>query len=589
MVSETQIVEDFDTFGVTLDDTKLIEKCLELCRSYGVDGEGIAACWISFASNNGYDSLTPEGLDHFEREELTKKKKNCIKKMENFQIYDASTIDEIPGEDENDLLLAYGGTPTPKQRSKRQLTPDNNIVKRHVGPSRSISAQFSPASISQIVSTPSQKYSSRNNAGNIVSSFGEMKKETWKADMKNNLVMRVIPMGGDEVLSQVYKYMFEKVRDAADVLDDVITSLADQMITDLNTEEYSQLRLPSNEAVCAAGRICCDSVGRLNFASVLLEGSREISSGSAVPLDLTHLSEFSLFPGQIVGVRGVNTTGNKLVVQELLPGKVLPPPDSPAIIKNATGAVQVVVASGPFTTTDNLLYEPLTDLLSVLKENPPHMLILLGPLLDAAHPLVVENQLAETHDAIVTRCLRIITSTLENSGTEVVLVPSSRDVCCPTVYPTPPYDAGNSITSVSDPVLLDINGTVVALTATDILFHLGKEEISYPPQGSDRLGRLARHILRQQCMYPLYPPPEGFCIDQEQADTNARLPCTPHLLILPSDLRYFIREMEGCVVINPERLAKGLVGGTYARLEIHSATEEKCKIVDRVGVHIIKV
>lgn len=80
MVSETQIVEDFDTFGVTLDDTKLIEKCLELCRSYGVDGEGIAACWISFASNNGYDSLTPEGLDHFEREELTKKKKKLHKK-----------------------------------------------------------------------------------------------------------------------------------------------------------------------------------------------------------------------------------------------------------------------------------------------------------------------------------------------------------------------------------------------------------------------------------------------------------------------------------------------------------------------------
>ncbi|XP_037775004.1 uncharacterized protein LOC119572074, partial [Penaeus monodon] len=135
-------------FGVTLEDAKLIEKCLELCRAYGVDGEGIAACWISFASNNGYDSLTPEGLDHFEREELTKNKKMVIKKTENFQIYDASTIDEIAGEDDNDLIVAYGGTPTPKQRSKRQLTPDNNIVKRHVGPSRSISAQFSPASIS---------------------------------------------------------------------------------------------------------------------------------------------------------------------------------------------------------------------------------------------------------------------------------------------------------------------------------------------------------------------------------------------------------------------------------------------------------
>lgn len=53
-------------------------------------------------------------------------------------------------------------------------------------------------------------------------------------------------MGREETLSQIYKYMFEKVRDAAEILDDTITSLADQMITDLNTEEYSQLRSPSN-------------------------------------------------------------------------------------------------------------------------------------------------------------------------------------------------------------------------------------------------------------------------------------------------------------------------------------------------------
>lgn len=68
---------------------------LELCNVYGVDGEGIAACWISFANNNGYDSLTLEGLDHFEREELTKSKKMGIKKIDNFQMYDASTIDEV--------------------------------------------------------------------------------------------------------------------------------------------------------------------------------------------------------------------------------------------------------------------------------------------------------------------------------------------------------------------------------------------------------------------------------------------------------------------------------------------------------------
>lgn len=66
--------------------------------------------------------------------------------------------------------------------SKRQLTPDNSIVKRHVGPARSISAQFSPATLSPSVATPSRKYSTRNNSGAVVASFGDVEKAQWKAD-----------------------------------------------------------------------------------------------------------------------------------------------------------------------------------------------------------------------------------------------------------------------------------------------------------------------------------------------------------------------------------------------------------------------
>ena len=51
-------------------------------------------------------------------------------------------------------------------------------------------------------------------------------------------------------------------------------------------------------------------------------------------------------------------------------------------------------------------------------------------------------------------------------------------MCSPMVYPTPPYDVAGNFTCVSDPALLDIEGVVVALTATDVLLHLGKEEIS---------------------------------------------------------------------------------------------------------------
>ncbi|XP_068227234.1 DNA polymerase alpha subunit B isoform X2 [Palaemon carinicauda] len=587
MTTAEQLKEDFETYGITLSDNKLVEKCLELCSQYDVDGEGIAICWMAFASTNGYSSVSMEYLEHFERDQLAKEKKT-VKKVESIQMYDINTISSVSVRDDDDLLAAYGGTPTTKT-SKRQITPESNVAKRHMNSARSISAQFSPATLSPMVATPSQKYSSRTNAGGVVASYGNVSEASWTASNNFKPQVELMAMTGETPLTESYKYMFEKLRDAAEVLNDTITLLGDEIKEILKVEEYSSLKSASNEVITVCGRICCDSVGRLNAASVLLEGSRENSGGDAVPVDLSQLAEFSLFPGQIVGIRGVNTTGNKLVAQELIPGKILPLPDSPITITNTTGPIQVIVACGPFTTTDNLLYEPLSDLLTAVQKNPPHLLILMGPLLDISHPLVAGNALNETHDAVFNRYTGVITAALENIGTKVVLVSSSRDVCSHIVYPTPPYVIGGHITCVSDPALLEVEGVVIAVTSTDILFHLGKEETSFPPQGSDRLGRLTSHLLRQQSMYPLYPPPEGMCLDQDETETHARLPCTPHILILPSDLRYFIKDLAGCVVVNPERLAKGLVGGTYARMELHPPSQEKGSMVGSVRAQIVKV
>ena len=48
------------------------------------------------------------------------------------------------------------------------------------------------------------------------------------------------------------------------------------------------------------GRICCDSNGKLNSQSVILEGSQELSSGQRIKLDLSELRQFALFPGQVM-------------------------------------------------------------------------------------------------------------------------------------------------------------------------------------------------------------------------------------------------------------------------------------------------
>lgn len=46
------------------------------------------------------------------------------------------------------------------------------------------------------------------------------------------------------------------------------------------------------------GQVCCDSNGKLNAQSVLLEAGPE-QGGQQVPVDLSELKEYSLFPGQV--------------------------------------------------------------------------------------------------------------------------------------------------------------------------------------------------------------------------------------------------------------------------------------------------
>lgn len=46
------------------------------------------------------------------------------------------------------------------------------------------------------------------------------------------------------------------------------------------------------------GQVCCDSNGKLNAQSVLLEAGPE-QGGQQVPVDVSELKQYSLFPGQV--------------------------------------------------------------------------------------------------------------------------------------------------------------------------------------------------------------------------------------------------------------------------------------------------
>jgi len=126
----------------------------------------------------------------------------------------------------------------------------------------------------------------------------------------------------------------------------------------------------------------------------------------------------------------------------------------------------------------------------------------------------------------------------------------------------------------SDPSLLDISGIKVALTSTDILMHLSKEEFC-TSVGTDRLSRLASHLLKQNSFYPLYPGAEEMAMDFDLFSKYGKMDYLPHLLVLPSDLKYFVKDIKGCLTVNPGRNTKGHVGGSFARISVRRAADEE--------------
>ncbi|XP_078466210.1 DNA polymerase alpha subunit B [Lampetra planeri] len=565
-IDAQKLAEELDTFGFTVDDSDLLDKLQELCIVHGLTEEKMASEWMAFSYNKSLE-LCVDTLERFDHEHLAKRS-NSRTPTQNKIFQDANTLsDLIAAEDEEDDLMDSYTTPA-KASQKRQLTtPENPQSKRILSQSSHLSpSSFSPST------TPSQKYSSRKNPGELVVTFGsEPSGTSGRAPVR----VHVFSRPGGEPLSQTYLHMFQKLHDVREVFNQQIEDLGQQLQAHYNVEELTSVTNSVQSTVTVLGRICCDCNGKLNAKSVLFQGDLDISAGLATPLDLSEIPEFSLFPGQVAMLDGLNPTGKKFVASKLYEAVPLPfyCPEPEEEENISDGSVTMLVACGPFSTSDSINYEPLCDLITVINHERPQVCLLMGPFVDAKHEHVEKCQLKETFAELFANTIRLLVERTQSSGSRLVIVPSLRDVhhCC--IYPQPPFTPPDflkglqRVTFVSEPCTLNVNGVVVGVTSTDILLHMSSEEIS-PPGGVDRFTRLVTHLLTQRSYYPLYPPAEEMNVNYETVQVHARFPVTPDVLIIPSDLRYFVKTACGCVCINPGRLTKGHVGGTFARIAL---------------------
>jgi len=640
-VSIDALQSEFECFSVKIDDLTG-GRLIELCDKFGLSAEEVSDQWMAYASGKKL-SLTdqPIPIDHFGPFEiyLSQSKKvistpKAIKKeprststpnrkpLSTGGLGLASKYEEAL---DADIDIASGYT-TPQNRDKLakrlHTTPEEDgIHKRMISDNGSphiarpttkvelFRGDFTSSSSPSSPMTPSQNYQSRTNKGKVLESFNCDPSFSFSTSSSSSglpILVGVIDSASGQLLSHppksAFKFMMQRPKEVAESLDYAVDDLLETFISDnlgaVKTEDessslsLSHVGVPHHERVLVGGRICCDGVGRINAKSLLLEGTRDSSGGASIALDVSQLPRYSFFPGQTVLMQGTNPSGKAFLASNLIASTKKSAMTSTTITPTLLSDTSLFVAVGPFTTSDSDSYEPLGDFLKLVTEEKPRVCLFLGPFVDAKNELIVNNNFQSgdgTHEGLFSVVLDRIKQCMDSLGgnCQAVLIPSARDLHHAFVYPQPPFPSEQNqlVKSFWDPSLLSIGGVVVGVTSTDILFHLGAEEISFPPGSSDRLARLCSHILAQRSFYPLQPASEDVNMDYSLYERHATFSQNPQILILPSELKQFIKDVSGCVCVNPGRLSKGQVGGSFAKILLPSKSVSSKTIKS----HILKI
>ena len=410
-----------------------------------------------------------------------------------------------------------------------------------------------------------------------------------------------------------YKPMAMNLSEASEVLDDRIDEFLNLVQSAHNLEDsaFGNAASKSTSEIVAVGRIACDTPeGKLNVTSLVLETSRRTGAGLRVPLKVDSLSSYEFFPGQIVAVRGINASGSYFAAREVLNVPLLPPAASlpstldttnervgatPEDEDSASSALNVIVSSGPYTTDDNLDFEPLHAICEKASETYADALILIGPLFDIEHPLLASGDFdlpddpsIEPDKATLTDAFRIMVAgpigrlAQAVPSITIILVPSVRDAVNKHVsWPQEPYGRKElglpkQAKMVSNPVTISLNEVVIGISAQDILYDLRREEVLVGrPKENNMLARLPRHVIQQRHFYPVFPPVNranlpkpgteegiatGMPLDVSYLKLGEWWNVRPDILVMPSALTPFAKVCFG--ISTPPSMARLLTGPT---------------------------
>ena len=211
----------------------------------------------------------------------------------------------------------------------------------------------------------------------------------------------------------------------------------------------------------------------------------------------------------------------------------------------------MMVAAGPFTSQSDLLYQPLLDLLEIVKRDRPHVLVLMGPFLDSKSQDLQDGdifyetggeQVFLDYADLSKVVMDLIKTELSRQSTQVVLMPSARDINHVYPLPQPPYPCKHDFVSLSNPQTFRVNDISFGAINADVVKEMILSMASKVPEGvqQPKIDITLRSLLEQRTYFPVYPNDPKTPIEWSQYK-RMMFENTPDVMLIPSDLQLFAK------------------------------------------------
>eukprot|EP00474_Spongospora_subterranea_P002340 CRZ02798.1 hypothetical protein [Spongospora subterranea] len=605
--------------GLELDprtDKLIVDKCLNLCSLFNIDGDSLVNEWLAYAFNHKIESnVTLAKLSDLEAqlhcENASRLRQAASAPVASAKLH-ASTASLIHP-------TALPQTPSrDSQRPRPDSTPvsqRNAVLNTLLHPKQQKPNSFmSPTLFSSPAGAPGS-YTNRTNKGRVIQELnGGCSDEMATDDSDSAIHSEPVSLSlNASCVGTPFLYMHQQ----KDVVPQIIESRVDALLQSIIDKEVAagstmdndgdiqesdvkdiildggaagddvssftgtlcSLCTPSPTQVVCGGRILAmNAAEKLHASDTWLQNGPERVQ---ITLPTHSEAEYTLFPGAVCLVRGFNPTGSRLIAQDIIVPSPLPRPSLPV----STLGLSLVVASGPFTFQGDLMFSALIDLLDVVIERTPDYLILCGPFVDLDNVTVPEQDPLEVRRELWT----LITNRLQSVRTVVLTLPHVRESMHVACFPQPPFpDSSSKVRHLPNPCQFTLGPITLAASTHDIMFDLASNSILKTAPGSqqNRMSSLCAALISQRSFYPLLAPPPTASIDWTHLSKFA-LTQGPDLMLLPSTLAQFARVINDTVCVNPGRLLKGASSpGTYSRISIRPGDGP---VSSRISADIVRI